>query len=206
MINASASVTLSFIKFIDEDDDENNTSDEDDHELMCENADVTSFSREEQIKFAQRFEEGYDLYDPRYVEWLSIYHPDSTSNNETPTTTSCTFHSSSTCLPSVENIPEPASQLFSVSTPSREMLTEFSPTRLTYNQLTPTSTPSVTTLTNSGTQPSDSSGSLTGDTPKRSPLSELMNLPDIEKHKTVKTGSARVLTSNECLKAFKEKE
>ena len=33
------------------------------------------FSAEEDILYARRFEEGYDLIDPKYEHWLSIHHP-----------------------------------------------------------------------------------------------------------------------------------
>ena len=36
------------------------------------------FTEEEEAKFANRFEEGYDLYDPKYISWLKINHPAAT--------------------------------------------------------------------------------------------------------------------------------
>ena len=36
------------------------------------------FTKEEDAKFAKRFEEGYDLYDPKYISWLKINHPAAT--------------------------------------------------------------------------------------------------------------------------------
>lgn len=178
-------------------------------ESMCINStDVPlMFSREEEMKYARRFQEGYDIYDPRYLDWLSLHHLESArANNETPITISCTFTSSSTYIQTsplqststVVNAPKSAPH--SLSTPSREGVVN--PTRLTYNQLTPTSNSSVPLSTYSCTPSSCSSGN----SEKRSPLSELINVPNINNRKTVKTGSARVLTSNECLKAFEEKE
>ena len=41
---------------------------------------------------------------------------------------------------------------------------------------------------------------------KRSPLAELVNTPRITRDKWTKTGSARVLTSTECIRVFEEKE
>ena len=41
---------------------------------------------------------------------------------------------------------------------------------------------------------------------KRSPLAELVNTPRITRDKRTKTGSARVLTSTECIRVFEEKE
>jgi len=37
---------------------------------------VHSFSTEEIALFQHRFEEGYDIHDDRYEQWLRIYHPD----------------------------------------------------------------------------------------------------------------------------------
>ena len=31
---------------------------------------------EEELRFSNRFEEGYDLFDPKYEAWLKINHPD----------------------------------------------------------------------------------------------------------------------------------
>ena len=58
---------------------------------------------------------------------------------------------------------------------------------------------------NPGTPSSGSSRSLF-ETIKWSPLAKLVNVPKIDSQKKVKTGKARVLTSNECIKAFEEKE
>ena len=38
---------------------------------------VTEFSVEQEERFRERFEEGYDLIDPEYLRWLEINHPDS---------------------------------------------------------------------------------------------------------------------------------
>ena len=52
---------------------------EEENDLM-ENGDentVTEFSVEQEERFRERFEEGYDLIDPEYLRWLEINHPDS---------------------------------------------------------------------------------------------------------------------------------
>ena len=36
---------------------------------------VPMFSAEEEVLFARRFENGYDLPDPKYLSWLMIHHP-----------------------------------------------------------------------------------------------------------------------------------
>jgi len=43
-----------------------------------------TFSEEEEQFYSHRFENGHDLYDPKYVKWLSIHHPVAASirNNE----------------------------------------------------------------------------------------------------------------------------
>ena len=35
------------------------------------------FTNEEELQFTKRYEEGYDLYDTRYLLWLKQSHPDS---------------------------------------------------------------------------------------------------------------------------------
>ena len=42
---------------------------------------VSTFSAEEIARYEARWEEGYDVPDERYKEWLSIYHPDRISPN-----------------------------------------------------------------------------------------------------------------------------
>ena len=41
------------------------------------------FSVEEELRFSNRFEEGYDLYDPKYEAWLKINHPDAVNKCST---------------------------------------------------------------------------------------------------------------------------
>lgn len=42
---------------------------------VSNNGVVESFSPEEQTLFARRYEEGYNLYDARYVSWIQATHP-----------------------------------------------------------------------------------------------------------------------------------
>jgi len=162
--------------------------------------------RGEEIKYVHRFEEGYDLHDLRYQAWLEIHHSDtiSVSSYKTPTITSNVYISSS----SVE-----FSSTFSQATSSHSTSTVMNPSESSPSLVSHSmpnrvyrSQPNSINLTPTFNSVSDSTNSSTGDTVKCSPLSELINLPNIEKSKTVKTGSAQVLTSNECLKAFQEKE
>jgi len=39
------------------------------------------FTVAEELKYQQRYEEGYDLPDPRYEEWLRINHPEAASRS-----------------------------------------------------------------------------------------------------------------------------
>lgn len=58
--------------------------DEDSSSIIVENSDVdlsarqdeTQFSVEEELLFTRRFDEGYDLHDPRYNSWLKLSHPE----------------------------------------------------------------------------------------------------------------------------------
>ncbi|XP_065902924.1 chromatin assembly factor 1 subunit A-like [Dysidea avara] len=192
-----------------------------------------TFSREEEIKYVRRFEEGYDLPDPRYKAWLSIHHPGAVSS-EVPNCTSQTGFSPQTevvtpsqsmstmsnqsmpshvglvelrrielsTLPGVETSPEPVSTLLDQSTPNHltmrpGQLTDQSPVSMpTVTLLEPTSMSSIT-------PDSSGVGLSTKTTPRCSPLSDLVNIPTVQPKKT---GFARVLTSSECLKGFKDKE
>ena len=77
-------------------------------------------------------------------------------------------------------------------------------TRLKLTHLTPHN-PSKPVPVDPGT-PSSGSSRSSIDTTKQSPLAESVNVPIIDSQKKAKTGKARVLTSNECIKALKEKE
>lgn len=37
---------------------------------------MIKFTAEEHVKYARRFEEGFDIPDPRYQEWVHLHHPD----------------------------------------------------------------------------------------------------------------------------------
>ena len=39
------------------------------------------FSVEEELRYARRFEEGYDLFDSRYEAWLKVNHPETVHDN-----------------------------------------------------------------------------------------------------------------------------
>ena len=45
------------------------------------NSDVLSFTAEEELLFDTRYAEGYNLYDPRYIAWLKVVHPEESCKN-----------------------------------------------------------------------------------------------------------------------------
>ena len=49
-----------------------------------EDAAVESFTSEEEILYTTRYNEGYNVYDPRYVAWLRTNHPDSDFDSFVP--------------------------------------------------------------------------------------------------------------------------
>ena len=83
-----------------------------------------------------------------------------------------------------------------------------------YNSTPMSSNGVSSTPTVAGASSSHQDKSAPGSTPlttaakTRSPLSDLLNLPNVHKDgsKTPSTGRARVLTSGECLRLLKEKE
>ena len=41
-----------------------------------ETSPATSFTAEEEIIFTRRYENGYDIPDPRYFQWIEYDHPE----------------------------------------------------------------------------------------------------------------------------------
>jgi len=66
--------------------------------------------------------------------------------------------------------------------------------------------PSTSALINPGTPTSTDSMSSVADSTKQSPLAELVNLLKIDYQNRIKTGEARVLTSNECLVPYMKRK
>ena len=151
--------------------------------------DTLVFSAGEELLFSRRFENGYDLPDPKYISWLRIHHPIAASVlSETSTTAGLLEGSTSTVSPvSVDPQTSPVDEN---SIPHHSV-----PLPPTDQVLTDQSCPSSTPIS---AEPVS--------IPKRSPLAELVNTPRINKDKRTKTGYARVLTSTECIRAFEEKE
>lgn len=159
--------------------DDNSSADPDNSEGVME------FSIEEEIRYARRLDEGYNLVDPRYEAWLMVNDSDQPHSQPLiilPTTLPClpnTTQSSSVIAPSpLPPSQTPLSQLSS-SPPSQ------------------TPAPSEPGVVTTPKRPTSNT--------KCSPLSELLSLP-VRKGPKSKTGHARVLTSNECLTILKEKE
>ncbi len=66
------------------------------------------FSREDDILFKKRYEEGYDLDDPEYNAWLKIYHPGADSSSDklsslVSSSVSCPLSESVSLVPSTES-------------------------------------------------------------------------------------------------------
>lgn len=137
-----------------------------------------TFSIEEELRYVTRFEEGYDVPDPKYEAWLTLNHPEVVSSNPsasvhqtTPSSLSVSFTCSSS---SQQHMPSTPQASTSSNVPHKSQ--SATPCRL--NQLSKT---------------------------VRSPLSDLLNLP-VKPNVKAKTGKARVLTSSECLRLMLEKE
>ena len=89
-----------------------------------------------------------------------------------------------------------------VVTPVRSISQSY-PTQLKFSVSPKAHVPLLSELFKSGS-PNSVRSSLPSEE-KRSPFAELVNIPKIDNQKK-KTGKAGVLTSNECIKAFEEKE
>jgi len=55
------------------------------------------FTLEKEVRFERRYEESYDLYDPRYSAWLKYHHPESVPtshafDSEVPSTVDAFAH------------------------------------------------------------------------------------------------------------------
>jgi len=154
------------------------------------------FSEEEEKLYSRRYENGYDLYDPKYIRWLSINHPlaDIIRSNEPvadlfTTQVVTPVHID---LPACNTGEENGTTIDTRNSTLRHhsvVVNEHPPTDLA---TTPVSTSSNSRITETAV--------------KCSPLADLVNTPRTNKDKQLKTGYARVLTSTECIKAFEEKE
>ena len=149
------------------------------------------FIVEEEMRFECRFEEGYDLFDPKYEAWLRIHHPESANKATLKVIQSPALVDPSTSQKSSDSTPSTSGHYMD-SSPST-------------SQKSADSTPSVSKKSGPNTPQSNTSKSSLGSA-KRSPLSDLLNLPKVTTPVATKTGKARVLTSSECLRLLREKE
>ena len=78
---------------------------------------------EEELHFSNRFEEGYDLYDPKYEAWLKINHPDAV--NKCSTNVFLPIMSSTSMLPHASS---PVSAAVYRSLSSNHLYTPSTPT------------------------------------------------------------------------------
>ena len=53
-----------------------------DHDITSKDCGTQVFTAEQEQLFQRRYEEGYDLPDPHYRQWLTLHHPDSISSNQ----------------------------------------------------------------------------------------------------------------------------
>ena len=135
-----------------------------------------TISIEEELRYATRFE-GYDIPDPKYETWLRLNHPNVVSSNPSVTILQTTPSSSSASFSS----PSSSQHMPSISQASTK-------------PNVPHKRPSATPCRSNQVSKS-----------RRSPLSDLLNLP-VQPNVKAKTGKARVLTSSECLCLLLEKE
>ena len=60
-----------------ENETENENPEDSENSDEQENDKSKTFSEEQEQLYQMRYEEGYDLVDPQYLQWLEIHHPDS---------------------------------------------------------------------------------------------------------------------------------
>ena len=192
-----------------------------------------TFTAEQIALFERRYEEGYNLYDPKYNEWLHFFHPeaevslaDSFSSVtplaevpmeqelqstpphiSTPLQQSVPLGNSSTePLPSCRNSPMPLSQSTPLSN-SSTLLQQSSSTPPSYSSTPLRPSPHLSSSTGPEKEQSPPQGknvSLSCD--KTSAVTKhLRPLSELQPKVPPKTGAARVLTSAECLAALEEK-
>ena len=151
--------------------------------------DTPTFTIEQELKYAARFEEGYNLLDADYEAWLKINHPESTRPNNTNQTM---------------NVPLPFVDTSSPLSHSPSMASSSAPATIHRSTQLSSVDSTVSLLTHQS--PTVTSNSRQGST-QQSPIAELFNIPvNGKSKKKVTTGKARVLTSAECLKVLQDKE
>ena len=164
------------------------------------------FTEEQVAKFELRLEEGYDLPDPEYLQWLELNHPDALPSDRYDLTLNEPTSSATPGLLSVVEEFLTVTTLLPVSTSSSET----SPSTSAMSQTgTIPSTPSTSqSVTNSAT-PSTSQSGISTTTPSTSPLTNhlvrpVSVIPKSRKSSQTVSG-ARVLTSADSLRFLEEK-
>ena len=155
------------------------------------------FSVEEEVRYARRYEEGYDLPDARYDAWLKVNHPD--AQKTSPAVPMAQSSSSG----DHDSLPAPSTSNLSGSPDSPSVSRTSTSLTVTPPSVDPSERPPFPSISTPVSRSSSQS--------VRTPLSDLLNLPDIpvknkDKGGTPKTGRARVLTSTECLRLLLAKE
>ena len=160
------------------------------------------FSMEEELLYTRRFDEGYDVFDEKYVQWLKVHHPEKVaSKNVVQLSANCL--SSDTSQPTINQLEScPAASETTLHSGLPDVNSTL-PLPSNHNTPTSTGTDSVAIASNPINSPSTPKSRLCLSA-KRTPLSNLFNLHSSMPHP--KTGKARVLTSNQCLALLKEKE
>lgn len=183
---------------------------------------VTEFTIEEELLFARRLEEGYDLFDPRYAAWLKSKDLGGKQCTQQPVVSPSSKSQLPTIQPPPTVSPVICSQGYVSPTTSlanyaqgQESVVSTSPVSSMQGQqsiVSPIISPAVSSQGKKSTSPVISF-TLSTATPQRppvhgqrSPLSDLLNLPVVNNISKPKTGSARVLTSDECWSKLREKE
>ncbi|XP_065910921.1 putative uncharacterized protein DDB_G0290989 [Dysidea avara] len=184
----------------------------------------TTFTIDQERKYARRYEEGFDLPDPQYEAWLKVNHPEhfrpeddgdgeSTDQlgNDVPSDALSSMDCDTTfTIDQERKYARRYEEGFDLPDAQYEAWLKVNhPDHLRGTAQQDTSggnTP--TSHRNSGACSTQSAAILTANGAQRSPLMELLNVPvaKTSRPKTMNTGKARVLTSAECLKALQEKE
>ena len=154
---------------------------------------VVRFSSDEIAKFQVRFEEGFDIPDVRYEQWVRMYHPESTPPHRSPIETDLSEYLPESTPPRGSPIELDVSEYLPESTPLRG-----SPIESDLSDYHPEST-----SRRSSTPPIDS---IT--LSRSSVLAHLLakQAPTVKYPQPERKFSARVLTSSENLLLLQEKE
>ena len=177
-------------------------------------SDIQSFTSEEEILFNTRYNEGYNLYDPRYIAWIKVNHPEencasfmkiidyfpeATTPEALPVSLESEDGTPCSCLTnsaSVEKAQDHSSDYTAVLTPSCTEST-FVPNRLNFQS--PDSTPTGSSSINSISPPCSSNMISKY-------LIQYVPVAEKKKERSTRVTGLRVLTSEEGLAILQERE